>query len=40
MLPSSAIFDITTDSQVFNYQDINSRVAAIELPADRGVSIQ
>ncbi|MDH5975644.1 MalM family protein [Vibrio splendidus] len=35
-LPSSAIFDITTDSQVFNYQDINSRVAAIELPADRG----
>lgn len=35
-LPSSTIFDITTDSQVFNYQDINSRVAAIELPADRG----
>ncbi|WP_439146424.1 MalM family protein [Vibrio sp.] len=35
-LPSSTIFDITTNSQVFNYQDINSRVAAIELPADRG----
>ena len=35
-LPSSAIFDVTPNSQVLNYQGINSPVVAIELPADRG----
>ncbi|MEZ8104740.1 MalM family protein [Vibrio cortegadensis] len=35
-LPSSAIFDVTSNSQVLNYQGINSPVVAIELPADRG----
>ncbi|OEF01359.1 transcriptional regulator [Vibrio crassostreae 9ZC13] len=35
-LPSSAIFDVTPDSQILNYQGINSPVVAIELPADRG----
>ncbi|WP_373939288.1 MalM family protein [Vibrio kanaloae] len=35
-LPSSAIFDVTPDSQVLNYQGINSPVVAIELPANRG----
>jgi maltose operon protein len=35
-LPSSAIFDITPNSQILNYQGINSPVVAIELPANRG----
>ena len=35
-LPSSAIFDVTPNSQVLNYQGINSPVVAVELPADRG----
>ncbi|WP_299695283.1 MalM family protein [uncultured Vibrio sp.] len=35
-LSSSAIFDVTPNSQVLNYQGINSPVVAIELPADRG----
>jgi maltose operon protein len=35
-LPSSAIFDVTPNSQVLNYQGIKSPVVAIELPADRG----
>ncbi|HHF0510422.1 MULTISPECIES: MalM family protein [Vibrio] len=35
-LPSSAIVDITTQSQVLKYKDIDSRVAVFELPADRG----
>ncbi len=35
-LQSSAIFDVTPNSQVLNYQGINSPVVAIELPADRG----
>ncbi|MDF4647497.1 MalM family protein, partial [Vibrio parahaemolyticus] len=35
-LPSSAIVDITTQSQVLEYKDIDSRVAVFELPADRG----
>ncbi|MBE8575957.1 MalM family protein [Vibrio sp. OPT18] len=35
-LPSSAIFELTPNSQVLNYQGINSPVVAVELPADRG----
>ncbi|EPE2685749.1 MULTISPECIES: MalM family protein [Vibrio] len=35
-LPSSAIIDITAQSQVLKYQNIDSRVAVFELPADRG----
>ena len=35
-LPSSAIVDITSQSQVLKYQGIDSRVAVFELPADRG----
>lgn len=35
-LPSAAIVDITPQSQIFNYQGINSPVAVFELPADRG----
>ena len=35
-LPSSAIFDVTPNSQILNYQGINSPVVAIELPANRG----
>lgn len=35
-LPSSAVFDVTPESQILNYNGINSPVVAIELPADRG----
>ncbi|WP_182026016.1 MalM family protein [Vibrio rotiferianus] len=35
-LPSSAVVDITSQSQVLRYKDIDSRVAVFELPADRG----
>lgn len=35
-LPSSAIVDITSQSQILKYQNIVSPVAVFELPADRG----
>lgn len=35
-LPSSAVVDITPQSQVLKYQNIDSPVAVFELPADRG----
>lgn len=35
-LPSSAIVDITSQSQILKYQNIDSPVAVFELPADRG----